>query len=86
MGFSRDSSAAHAIWSMRRDIALLATAWLAATQASPAYADNVVLQGSTTFNSELLVGHLAEIEAVSHHTLTVVPNKSNLGLLAFVQR
>jgi len=81
-GMAHDRSAAHSIRSMRRVVALLATALLAATQAPPAYADSVVLRGSTTFSSELMAGHLAEIEAASHHTLTVVPNRSNLGLLA----
>ena len=79
---THDRSAAHSIRSTRRVVALLGTAFLAATQAPPAYADNLVLQGSTTFNSALIAGHRAEIEAVSHHTLTIVPNKSNLGVLA----
>ena len=47
-----------------------------------ARADSLVLQGSTTFNSELMVGHRDAIAAEAHHDITVVPNKSNLGLLA----
>lgn len=50
-----------------------------------AQADTLVIQGSTTFNAELLALHKLEIEAASRHTLKVIPNKSNLGLLALLK-
>lgn len=67
---------------MKLIIRWMAAIVLTAMQALPAYADSLVLQGSTTFNSELIVPQRAAIEAASRHRLTVVPNKSNLGLLA----
>lgn len=53
-----------------------------ATLATPATAETVVLQGSTTFNSQMVAGHIPEIEQASGQSLTVIPNKSSLGLLA----
>lgn len=53
--------------------------------APPASADTVILQGSTTFNAELIVGNQPDIERDSQHKLTVIPNKSNLGLLALLK-
>ena len=40
------------------------------------------LQGSTTFNSELMAEHKGAIEAAAGVRLGVVPNKSSLGLIA----
>ena len=67
---------------MKLIIPWIAALVLAATQPLPAHADSLILQGSTTFNSELMVPYRAAIEAASRHRLTVVPNKSNLGVLA----
>ncbi len=53
--------------------------------ALPARAGTLVLQGSTTFQSELVAGHLPAIEAEAGQTLTVIPNKSNLGLIALLK-
>jgi phosphate transport system substrate-binding protein len=51
----------------------------------PAAAENLTIQGSTTFNAGLLVPYGAAIEAASGHTLAVIPNKSSLGLLALFE-
>jgi phosphate transport system substrate-binding protein len=58
---------------------------LLATLGSGASADSLILQGSTTFNSVLLVPYQAEIEAAAGYQLAVIPNKSNLGLLALFE-
>ncbi len=49
-----------------------------------AVADTLTLQGSTTFNSELVVGKLASVEAAARHRIVVVPNKSSIGLFALL--
>jgi phosphate transport system substrate-binding protein len=47
-------------------------------------AGTLVVHGSTTFNSSLMVPYQADIEAVAGHQLRVVPSRSNLGLLALL--
>jgi phosphate transport system substrate-binding protein len=52
---------------------------------SGATADPLTIQGSTTFNRRLMEPHQAEIEAVTGHQLTVIPNKSTPGLIALLE-
>jgi phosphate transport system substrate-binding protein len=52
---------------------------------SPALADPLVIQGSTTFNRRVMERHQAEIEAASGQRLTVIPNKSTPGLVALFE-
>jgi phosphate transport system substrate-binding protein len=52
---------------------------------SGAAADPLTIQGSTTFNRRLMEPHQAEIEAVTGHQLTVIPNKSTPGLIALLE-
>jgi phosphate transport system substrate-binding protein len=52
---------------------------------SGAIADPLTIQGSTTFNRRLMEPHQAEIEAVTGHQLTVIPNKSTPGLIALLE-
>jgi phosphate transport system substrate-binding protein len=47
-----------------------------------ASADNMIVQGSTTFNARLMAPYQSNIEAAAKQKLTVVPNKSSLGLIA----
>lgn len=62
------------------------SAGLAAVPAlAPAAEHLLVLQGSTTFNLELLLEHQHEVEDASRVKLSVFPNKSNLGLVALLQ-
>src|SRR5579871_2483889 len=53
---------------------LLSPSWAAA--------QTFVVQGSTTFTHRVMEPYQGAIEAASGHKLTVVPNKSSLGLLA----
>jgi phosphate transport system substrate-binding protein len=50
-----------------------------------AWADQFVMQGSTTFSDRILSTHLTAIERSSTHTLVVIPTKSSLGLLALFE-
>lgn len=51
-----------------------------------AAAQTYVVQGSTTFTHRIMDAHLSEIETGSGHRLTVIPNKSSLGLLALFEK
>jgi phosphate transport system substrate-binding protein len=62
-----------------------ATAVLAAAL-TPAAADPLTLQGSTTFNARLMAPYQSAIEKESGQQLIVVPNKSNLGILALFEK
>lgn len=53
---------------------------------SAAPAQTYILQGSTTFTHRIIDAHLAEIEMGAGHRLTVIPNKSSLGLLALFEK
>ncbi len=53
---------------------------------SAAAAQTYIVQGSTTFTHRIMDAHLAEIETGSGHRLTVIPNKSSLGLLALFEK
>jgi ABC-type phosphate transport system substrate-binding protein len=53
---------------------------------SVAAAQSFIVQGSTTFTHRIMDAHLAEIEMGSGHRLTVIPNKSSLGLLALFEK
>jgi ABC-type phosphate transport system substrate-binding protein len=46
----------------------------------------VVLQGSTTFATTVVVPHAKQVEAETKLSLDVVPNKSSLGLLALLEK
>jgi ABC-type phosphate transport system substrate-binding protein len=52
---------------------------------TPAFADPLVLQGSTTLSSRLMVPHQHAIEEVSSQKLIIVPNKSSTGLQALFE-
>jgi len=45
-----------------------------------------IVQGSTTFTHSVMEPYQDAIEAASGHKLTVVPNKSSLGLLALFEK
>jgi phosphate transport system substrate-binding protein len=50
-----------------------------------ARSDNLVLQGSTTFATGLAQPLASAVEAQTGHHLEIIPNKSNLGLLALFE-
>jgi ABC-type phosphate transport system substrate-binding protein len=53
---------------------------------SAAAAQTFIVQGSTTFTHRVMEPYQLAIEASSGYQLTVVPNKSSLGLLALFER
>jgi phosphate transport system substrate-binding protein len=53
--------------------------------APQAAAEPLILQGATTFNRRVIEPHLAEIEAKSGQELTVIPNRTMLGLIALME-
>ena len=59
---------------------ILGTAVL--TQAA---ADPLILQGSTTFNRRVMEPHEAAIEAKSGQDITVIPNRTMLGIIALME-
>src|ERR1700682_4397371 len=52
---------------------------------SPAHSDNLVLQGSTTFTTGIAHPHASAVEAQTGQHLEIIPNNSNLGLLALFE-
>ena len=65
--------------------AIICGSIISALLPTPALPD-IVINGSTTFTAQLLIPHQTEIEAISKQKLTVIPNKSSLGLLALFER
>jgi phosphate transport system substrate-binding protein len=65
-------------------LAAAAVLWLAGAFGT-VHAQEVVVQGSTTFNTRLMVPHKERIEAASGETLKVLPNKSSAGVLALLE-
>ena len=74
----------HATQKRRLLLAALALAAATAVQ-SPAVADPLILQGSTTFNRRVMEPHEAEIEAKSGQEVTVIPNRTMLGIVALME-
>jgi ABC-type phosphate transport system substrate-binding protein len=67
-------------------IALAAVAaLLALSETSLAQADPLILQGSTTFNRRIFEPHEAKIEQVSGQEITVIPNRTMLGIIALLE-
>jgi phosphate transport system substrate-binding protein len=65
---------------------LAALAWMsAAAVLSPATADPLILQGSTTFNRRVMEPYETAIETRSKQELTVIPNRTMLGLQALME-
>jgi ABC-type phosphate transport system substrate-binding protein len=50
-----------------------------------AAADPLILQGATTFNRRVMEPHLTEIETTSGQDLTIIPNRTMLGLVALME-
>ena len=51
-----------------------------------AQTETYIVQGSTTFTHEVMEPYQKDIERLSGHKLTVVPNKSSLGILALFEK
>ena len=71
------------LWRPIRAIVLMASGWL--NLAMPCSAETLILQGSSTFNSYLMLPYQHDIEAAAGHTLKVIPNKSSTGLIALLE-
>src|SRR5262249_61570155 len=54
--------------------------------AEPISADTLVLRGSTTFHSTLIVPYWRDIEAIAGHPPLVIPRKSDLRLTPLLDR
>lgn len=65
---------------------LLAVIFAGAAGIGSAYSDNLVLQGSTTFATGVAQPYGKAVEVQTGHHLELIPNKSNLGLLALFER
>src|SRR5258708_2951224 len=51
-----------------------------------AQADTITVAGSTAFNATIMVPHQKEIEAISGHTLIVLPSKTDLGVRLLLEK
>ena len=58
---------------------------IVATAASPAAAETLIVQGSTTFNRRIMEPFHSQIEAAAGHGLTIIPNKSTPGLIGLME-
>ena len=70
-----------------RSIALvmLACASMVAGPSQAAGADPLIVQGSTTFNRRIMEPYEADIEAISKQDITVIPNRTMLGIIALME-
>jgi phosphate transport system substrate-binding protein len=59
---------------------VVAAAALLAASVSPGMAEVIRMVGATTFTSEVMVPHQAEIEAASGQTIILLPSRSSLGI------
>lgn len=64
---------------------LAACALTLATATTTASAEQLILQGSTTFNREIIERFQSAIEAASKQRLTVIPNRTILGVTALME-
>ena len=69
----------------RLTIGFIATAASILAAASSAHAERLILQGSTTFNRELMEPFQSAIETGSKQELTVIPNRTMLGVIALME-
>jgi ABC-type phosphate transport system substrate-binding protein len=73
-----------AAWGCRLIVATVGLASAAAIL-SPVAAEPLILQGSTTFNRRIMEPHEGTIEAKSGQEITVIPNRSMLGIIALME-
>ena len=70
----------------RRCSVLVVASMLILWPYTAARAQTFIVQGSTTFTHNVMEPYQIAIEASSGHKLTVVPNKSSLGILALFEK
>ena len=74
------------IWTKARAFVLIGSLGFAiAASAAVAEAEPLVLQGSTTVTGRIMAPFKADIEAASGQQLTLIPNRSEIGLLALLE-
>ena len=66
-------------------LAVAALTLIAAAAPSSVAADPLILQGSTTFNRRIMEPFEATIEAKSGQEITVIPNRTMLGIIALME-
>jgi phosphate transport system substrate-binding protein len=64
----------------------LGVAFVVGMNSGPASAETLVVQGSSTFFQQVMETHQAAVEAKAGYKLTVISNKSGLGLQALFER
>jgi phosphate transport system substrate-binding protein len=64
---------------------LAASALISAASVTGAAAERLILQGSTTFNRQIMEPFQSVIETDSKHELTVIPNRTMLGMIALME-
>ena len=64
---------------------LAASALILAASVTSAAAEQLILQGSSTFNREIMEPFQSVIETGSKHELTVIPNRTMLGMIALME-
>jgi phosphate transport system substrate-binding protein len=70
----------------KRGVLLVAVTLVCGTAVlSVAAADPMILQGSTTFNRRVMEPHEAAIESKSGQEITVIPNRTMLGIIALME-
>ena len=52
---------------------------------APTCADPLIIQGATTFDRNVMQPHLEKIMAATGHQITVIPNRTSLGLIALFE-
>jgi phosphate transport system substrate-binding protein len=74
------------MWTKARVFFLIGSLGFAiAVSAAVAEAEPLVLQGSTTVAGRIMASFKADIEAASGQQLTLIPNRSEIGLLALLE-
>src|ERR1700682_3905646 len=74
------------MWSRARALVLAGSVGFAiSVPTAGAQAGPLVLQGSTTVTSRVIRSFKTEIEAACGQELTVIPNRSDLGVLALLE-
>jgi ABC-type phosphate transport system substrate-binding protein len=72
-------------WFRDAFVAVASAALVTAALSASATAETLIVEGSTTFNARFMVPYRSAIEAAAKQTLTIVPNKSSLGLTSLLE-
>src|SRR6185312_15270624 len=84
-GTMSGTAATGAMQIRRVTLEMLALVSLVAGLSQAAAADPLILQGSTTFNRRIMEPFEADIESMSKQEVTVIPNRTMLGIIALME-